>query len=168
METGPSADPSFKRESPEICLPGLLVFSGCSEQDANLAKQFWLRASMYPPIESQLVLTRGSSQRLPVAGTSKSLVSEKSSAQPLPLDHNKETSVFAKALQIQESEEKAKYLQKAKKRDEILQLLRKQREDRISKELISLPYKVKAKVPEAKHVSPELDKKEEEEVKALE
>ncbi|OBS71633.1 hypothetical protein A6R68_13790 [Neotoma lepida] len=137
METGSRSSPSCRKESHEICSPGLLVFTGCSEQDANLAKQFWLGASMYPPTESQLVLTRDSSQRLPVASHSKAHVRE-------------EVNVFAKVQKIQESEEKAKYLQKAKKRDEILQLLRKQREERISKELISLPYKPKAKVPEAK------------------
>ncbi|CAH6867505.1 4833427G06Rik [Phodopus roborovskii] len=137
METGHRSSPSCEKESHEICSPGLLVFTGCSEQDANLAKQFWLGASMYPPTESQLVLTRDSSQRLPVARHSKALVRE-------------EVNVFAKVQKIQESEEKAMYLQKAKKRDEILQLLRKQREERISKESISLPYKAKAKVPEAK------------------
>ncbi|XP_010608972.1 UPF0722 protein C11orf88 homolog isoform X2 [Fukomys damarensis] len=133
METGPCSDLSCRTEYHEICHPGLLVFAGCSEQDANLAKQFWLRASMYPTNESQLVLTRGSSQRLPVAGNSKSVVS-------------KNADVIAEALKIQESEEKVKYLQKAKKRDEILQLLRKQREERILKEFISLPYKHMDKV----------------------
>lgn len=67
METGPSEEPSGRKESQEICPPGLLVFAGSSEQDANLAKQFWISASMYPPSESQLVLRRDSSQRLPVA-----------------------------------------------------------------------------------------------------
>lgn len=76
METRrPRGCPRGGKESQEICSPGLLVFTGCSEQDANLAKQFWLGASMYPTTESQLVLTRGSSQRLPVARNSKVLVS---------------------------------------------------------------------------------------------
>lgn len=75
METGPRNSPSSGKESQEICSPGLLVFTGCSEQDASLAKQFWLGASMYPPTESQLVLTRDSSQRLPVAKNSKVQVS---------------------------------------------------------------------------------------------
>lgn len=74
METGPSSAPSSGKESHAICSPGLLVFAGCSEQDANLAKQFWLGASMYPTNESQLVLSRGSSQRLPVARPAKSSV----------------------------------------------------------------------------------------------
>ncbi|XP_051012394.1 cilia- and flagella-associated protein HOATZ isoform X2 [Acomys russatus] len=112
METGPRESISCEeKESHEICSPGLLVFTGCSEQDANLAKQFWLGASMYPTTESQLVLTRGRSQRLPVARHSKPLVSEKNPVQPLPVDENKEAT--AKVQKIQESEEKAKYLQKA-------------------------------------------------------
>ncbi|KAM4848226.1 cilia- and flagella-associated protein HOATZ [Urocitellus parryii] len=154
METGPCSSSSSGKESHEICSPGLLVFAGCSEQDANLAKQFWLGASMYPTNESQLVLSRGSSQRLPVARPTKNSVAE-------------DTDFIANTLRIQESEEKMKYLQKAKKRDEILQLLRKQREERITKELISLPYKPKPKEHKAKEEVSETDKEDQEEVKAL-
>ncbi|XP_050613703.1 cilia- and flagella-associated protein HOATZ isoform X5 [Macaca thibetana thibetana] len=173
METGPSEEPSGRKESQEICPPGLLVFAGSSEQDANLAKQFWISASMYPPSESQLVLRRDSSQRLPVARRRRSRGSENShSSQSSHLvSNNKNRNIFAEALKIQESEEKVKYLQKAKTREEILQLLRKQREERISvrpiKELISLPYKPKAKEHEAKKVVSESDKEDQEEVKAL-
>ncbi|XP_023389530.1 UPF0722 protein C11orf88 homolog [Pteropus vampyrus] len=166
METRPIASPSSGKESCEICPQGLMVFTGSSEQDANLAKQFWIAASMYPPNESQLVLSRGSSQRLPVAGSFKSNAPEKSYLQSF-LKKNKGTDVIAENLKIHESEEKEKYLQKAKRRDEILQLLRKQREERISKELISLPYKPKTKVHKAKKVIPESDKEDQEEVKAL-
>ncbi|KAF6332625.1 hypothetical protein mRhiFer1_001679 [Rhinolophus ferrumequinum] len=167
METGPSASPSNGKESSEICPQGLLVFTGSSEEDTNLAKQFWIRASMYPPNETQLVLSRGSTQRLPVARSSKSSVPVKRYLQSFFLEKNKGTDVLAETLKIQESEEKEKYLQKATRRDEILQLLRKQREERISKELVSLPYKPKAKVHKAKKVIPESDKEDQEEVKGL-
>ncbi|XP_045412585.1 cilia- and flagella-associated protein HOATZ isoform X2 [Lemur catta] len=176
METGPEetgGGPGCRKESHEVCPPGVLVFAGSSEQDANLAKQFWISASMYPPNESQLVLSRGSCQRLPVAvaaavaGPSKSSVSEKNQSHSFCLEDDKARDVIAKALKIQKSEEKEKYLQKAKTREEILQLLRKQREERISKELISLPYKPKAKEPKAKKVISESDKEDQEEVKAL-
>nr|XP_012605058.1 UPF0722 protein C11orf88 homolog isoform X2 [Microcebus murinus] len=167
METGPSGGPGGPEESHEVCSPGLLVFAGSLEQDVNLAKQFWISASMYPTNESQLVLCGSSSQRLPVTGTSKSNVSDKNQPQSFRLEDGKEKDFIAEVIKIQKSEEKEKYLQKAKTREEILQLLRKQREERISKELISLPYKPKAKVPKAKKVILESDKEEQEEVKAL-
>ncbi|XP_053526448.1 cilia- and flagella-associated protein HOATZ isoform X1 [Artibeus jamaicensis] len=182
METKPRASPSSGKEAYEICPQGLLVFSGSSEQDMNLAKQFWITASMYPPNESQLV-SGGSTQRLPVAGVSKTSEAEKSYLQSSFLEKNskyqvlclqhpdseilqkmdKATDDIAETLKI---EEKEKYLQKAKRRDEILQLLRKQREERILKELVSLPHKPKTKVHKAKKLIPESNK-EQEEVKAL-
>ncbi|XP_019570887.1 cilia- and flagella-associated protein HOATZ isoform X3 [Rhinolophus sinicus] len=122
---------------------------------------------MYPPNESQLVLSRGSTQRLPVARSSKSSAHVKRYLQSFFLEKNKGTDVITETLKIQESEEKEKYLRKATRRDEILQLLRKQREERISKELVSLPYKPKAKVHKAKKVIPESDKEDQEEVKGL-
>ncbi|KAI5271326.1 cilia- and flagella-associated protein HOATZ [Manis pentadactyla] len=167
MDTRPSSNPSSPRKSCVICHQGLLVFAGSSERDANLAKQFWMAASMYPHQESQLVLLRGSSQRLPVARSFRSSMPEKSYFQSYPLEKTKSTNVIAETPTIQESEEKKKYLQKVKRRDEILQLLRKQREERISKELISLPYKPKTKVHKAKNMISESDKEDQEDVKAL-
>ncbi|EPQ01922.1 hypothetical protein D623_10006587 [Myotis brandtii] len=133
METRPGVGPSPGKKSCEIYPQGLLVFSGSSEKDTSLAKQFWITASMYPPNESQLVLSGSSSQRLPVARSSKSSTIEG-------------TDAIDETLKM---EEKKKYLEKAKRRDEILQLLKKQREERISKELVSLPYKPKSKVCKA-------------------
>ncbi|KAM9660438.1 cilia- and flagella-associated protein HOATZ [Trichechus inunguis] len=166
METGPRGTPSSLKESDEISPHGPLVFAGSSEQDVNLAKQFWISASLYPPNESQLVLSRDSRQRLPVARPSGCSVAEKCHFQRSPPENNKGTEV-EEVLKIQESEEKLKYLQKAKKRDEILQLLRKQREERIMKEMISLRCRRKAKVHEAKKVISDSEKQDQEEVKAL-
>ncbi|MXQ90242.1 hypothetical protein E5288_WYG002004 [Bos mutus] len=78
METRPSSSLSSPEESCEAFPQGLLVFTGSSDRDANLAKQFWIGASMYPHNESQLVLSRGSSQRLPVARPSRSSAPESS------------------------------------------------------------------------------------------
>ncbi|XP_005689485.2 PREDICTED: UPF0722 protein C11orf88 homolog [Capra hircus] len=167
METRPSSSLSSPEESCEAFPQGLLVFTGSSDRDANLAKQFWIGASMYPHNESQLVLSRGSSQRLPVARPSKSSAQEKTYFQPFSLEESKSRDVTAETLKTQESKEKKKYLQKAKKRDEIIQLLRKQREERILKELISLPHKPKGKVHKAKKVISKSDKEDQEEVKAL-
>nr|KAF6437072.1 hypothetical protein HJG59_001673 [Molossus molossus] len=122
---------------------------------------------MYPPKESQLVLSGCSSRRLPMAPSSKSSAPERSYMQSF-LEENKGTAVIVETLKI---EEKKMYLQKAKRRVEILQLLRKQREERISvrliKELVSLPYKPKSKVYKAKKVIPESNEEDQEEVKAL-
>uniref|UniRef100_A0A452SJ78 Cilia- and flagella-associated protein HOATZ n=1 Tax=Ursus americanus TaxID=9643 RepID=A0A452SJ78_URSAM len=154
METGAGGRLPSHKESVEICPQGLLVFTGTSAQDANLAKQFWIAASMYPTNESQLVLSRGSSQRLPVARPSRRGPPET-------------TGVTAETIKIQESEEKKKYLQKAKKRDEILQLLRKQREERISVRLIEFcVFKLIHLTADRKVIS-ESDKEDQEEVKAL-
>nr|XP_008525466.1 PREDICTED: UPF0722 protein C11orf88 homolog [Equus przewalskii] len=112
METRPSSSPSSGQEPPETCPQGLLVFAGSSEKDANLAKQFWIAASMYPPNESQLVLSRGSSQRLPVAGCPKSSGLGKNYSQPLFPKQSKSIDPVAETLKIQESKEKEKYLQK--------------------------------------------------------
>nr|XP_060160339.1 cilia- and flagella-associated protein HOATZ [Globicephala melas] len=147
METRPSNGLSSRKESCETHPQGLLVFTGSSDRDANLAKQFWIGASMYPPNESQLVLSRGSSQRLRVARPSRGSVLEKIYFQPFFLEKSKKRDVTAETLKIQESEEKKKYLQK--------------------KELVSLPYKPKAKVHKAKKVISESDKEDQEEVKAL-
>ncbi|XP_029812892.1 UPF0722 protein C11orf88 homolog isoform X2 [Suricata suricatta] len=168
METTPAGGRPSPTEAVEICPQGLLVFTGSSEKDSNLAKQFWITSSMYPTNESQLVMSRGSRQRLPVARVSKGgSGSEKICFRPCFIEKNKSPDVTAETPRTQGSEEKEKYLQKAKRRDEILQLLRKQREERISKELISLPYKPKAKEHRAKKVTPESDKEDQEGVKAL-
>ncbi|CAK6448786.1 unnamed protein product [Pipistrellus nathusii] len=162
MEARRSICPSHGKKPCDTCPHGLLVFTGSSEKDTSLAKQFWVTASLYPPKESQLL---GSScQRLRMARPSKSSVTEKSYLQSLLLEKNKETDTIDETLKM---EEKKKYLEKAKKRDEILQLLKKQREERISKELISLPYKPKSKVYKEKKVIPESNKEDQEEVKAL-
>ncbi|KAF3823560.1 hypothetical protein GH733_007028 [Mirounga leonina] len=134
METRAGGRLPSHKESVEICPQGLLVFTGTSEQDSNLAKQFWVAASMYPTNESQLVLSRGSSQRLPVARPSRRRPPET-------------TDITAETIKIQESEEKKKYLQK--------------------KEVVSLPYKPKAKGHKAKKVTSESEKEDQEEVKAL-
>ncbi|XP_041628937.1 cilia- and flagella-associated protein HOATZ [Vulpes lagopus] len=112
METRAGGGLPSHQESVEICPQGLLVFAGSSEQDSNLAKQFWIAASLYPTNESQLVLPRGSSQRLRVARPSRPPGHEKVYLQPFSLEKNKNTDVTAETIKIQESEEKEKYLQK--------------------------------------------------------
>ncbi|XP_006834028.1 PREDICTED: UPF0722 protein C11orf88 homolog [Chrysochloris asiatica] len=97
METQVRENLCRQKESNESFQHGPLVFAGSSEQDINLAKQFWFSASLYPHNESQLVLLRGSRQ--PVTRPSGGGVSESIRVE--------------EALKIQESEEKLKYLQKS-------------------------------------------------------
>ncbi|XP_048471347.1 cilia- and flagella-associated protein HOATZ [Rhincodon typus] len=62
-----------------------------------------------------------------------------------------------------EAEEKARLLEKAKKREEILELINKQREERIRKELLALPYKPKRMTQSApKPACPEISNEAEE------
>ncbi|XP_029812893.1 UPF0722 protein C11orf88 homolog isoform X3 [Suricata suricatta] len=113
METTPAGGRPSPTEAVEICPQGLLVFTGSSEKDSNLAKQFWITSSMYPTNESQLVMSRGSRQRLPVARVSKGgSGSEKICFRPCFIEKNKSPDVTAETPRTQGSEEKEKYLQK--------------------------------------------------------
>ncbi|XP_074072750.1 cilia- and flagella-associated protein HOATZ isoform X2 [Macrotis lagotis] len=125
--------------------PGPLIFTGSSEKDKALAKQFWVSATMNPHPESQLV-SSSTQQRLPVAQASRPTVAERS----FNTEDYKVEQFLEKNRRALEAEEKEKYLQKAKRREEILNLLRKQREERIEKELVFLLHKPKVKVPKKK------------------
>ncbi|XP_025063418.1 UPF0722 protein C11orf88 homolog [Alligator sinensis] len=71
------------------------------------------------------------------------------------------------AQKAQKAEEKEKYLQKAKRRDEILALLRKQREERITKELIARLHKPKTRAGQERAMASDSDVNDQETVKAL-
>ncbi|XP_068936692.1 cilia- and flagella-associated protein HOATZ isoform X2 [Petaurus breviceps papuanus] len=122
--------------------PGLLVFTGSSEEDVALAKQFWVSATMHPHPESRLV-SNSTEQRLPIARATGPSVTERS----FKTRDYKTEQLLEKNRKAQEAEQKERYFQKAKKREEILNLLRKQREERIEKELVSFLHKPKVKVP---------------------
>lgn len=81
METRPGSSLSSPEESCEAFPQGLLVFTGSSDRDANLAKQFWIGASMCPHNESQLVLSpEQQPASAPVARPSKSSAQGESSS----------------------------------------------------------------------------------------
>ncbi|XP_072343841.1 cilia- and flagella-associated protein HOATZ [Scyliorhinus torazame] len=66
------------------------------------------------------------------------------------------------------ADEKARLLEKAKKREEILELIQKQREARIRKELLALPYKPKTMMQSVpKPACPESNSEAEETYQAL-
>ncbi|XP_041634347.1 cilia- and flagella-associated protein HOATZ [Cheilinus undulatus] len=112
------------------------VFEGSSPEDISHAKHFWSSQSLQPPLESRLV-SADIRQRLPV---SRPRVS--STAGPrLP---SSEPPLSVQALR-QRQEERRRYEAMADQRKEILALLRRQRELRIQKELVSEGFKPKTK-----------------------
>ncbi|XP_062450385.1 cilia- and flagella-associated protein HOATZ [Rhea pennata] len=119
---------------------GTLVFAGSGPADVAAARAFWSSAALPPPLESRL-------------GPAAPCQSERES-------------IF-EAHNVQKAEENEKYFQQAKKREEILALLRKQREERIAKELISHPYKPKTKTDQLRGKVSDSDLMDQEAVKAL-
>ncbi|XP_016151378.1 UPF0722 protein C11orf88 homolog [Sinocyclocheilus grahami] len=98
------------------------VFDGASQEDVAYAKVFWSSLSLQPPIESRLV-SADIRQRLNVAKTPNysALQHEELMSQPVEGSYGsliKEESI-------------------AKKRDQIIALLKKQRDERIKREMIS-------------------------------
>ncbi|XP_060719268.1 cilia- and flagella-associated protein HOATZ isoform X2 [Tachysurus vachellii] len=105
------------------------VFEGSSEEDVAHAKVFWSSLCLQPPIESSLVSV-DITQRLKVSKDPQRRICDNVCKQP-PWSRNDE--LLQKAYQLQMQDEKQRYLEMAKKRDKIMALLKKQREDRIKK-----------------------------------
>ncbi|XP_039681094.1 cilia- and flagella-associated protein HOATZ [Perca fluviatilis] len=110
------------------------VFDGSSPEDVSHARQLWSSLSLLPPLESRLV-SADIRQRLPVSRTqrSSSVIISKHPAVPQPPSS-------VPALR-QRREERQRYVAMADQRREILALLRRQREQRIQKEMISVDFK---------------------------
>ncbi|XP_048418406.1 cilia- and flagella-associated protein HOATZ isoform X2 [Stegostoma tigrinum] len=153
LEPGPEAD---DRSS-------YTVFTGSSAEDVAYAKVFWSSLSLQPPLESRLV-SGDIKQRLKVArapGISRCAV-QCCHCQPTEEDIKSKQLLIEAHMQL-EAEEKARLLEKAKKREEILELINKQREERIRKELLALPYKPKRMTQSApKPACPEISNEAEE------
>ncbi|KAM9440458.1 cilia- and flagella-associated protein HOATZ isoform 1-T1 [Clarias gariepinus] len=113
------------------------VFEGSSLEDVAHAKVFWSSLYLQPPIESSLVSV-DVSQRLKVAKDPQCKPSNNLPKQPPWFNSN---GILQKAYQLQMQDEKQRYLKMAKRHDEILNLLKKQREDRIKKEMVSRLHK---------------------------
>ncbi|KAM6295724.1 cilia- and flagella-associated protein HOATZ [Aegotheles albertisi] len=124
---------------------GPLVFDGSSPANVGFARTFWTSALLPPPLESSL-------------GPATVRQSEKKSEKERLLE----------AQRTEKMKATEKYLQQAKKREEILALLRKQREERIAKELISHPHRPKIKSDQmSRRKVSEADLVDQEAVKAL-
>ncbi|XP_067471685.1 cilia- and flagella-associated protein HOATZ [Thunnus thynnus] len=111
------------------------VFDGSSPEDVSHARQLWSSLSLLPLQESRLV-SADIHQRLPVSRPQPSSNGPNPSAPQPP-------SVPAAR---QRQEERRRYLSMADQRREILALLRRQREQRIQKELLSVAFKPKMKI----------------------
>lgn len=111
------------------------VFDGSSPEDVSHARQLWSSLSLLPPLESRLV-SADIRQRLPVSRP------QRASTAAAPRHFVPEPSVPALR---QRQEERRRYAAMADQRREILALLRRQREQRIHRELISVPFKPKVK-----------------------
>lgn len=125
------ADPPEQEELHQL----FMVFEGSSPEDVSHARQLWSSLSLLPPLESRLV-SADIRQRLPVSRPQRSSAS--AAAGPAPELHS------VPDLR-QRQEERQRYAAMGDQRKEILALLRRQREQRIQKELLSVAFKPKGK-----------------------
>ncbi|XP_071969333.1 cilia- and flagella-associated protein HOATZ [Engystomops pustulosus] len=136
------------------------VFAGSGEHDVMCSKIFWSSISLQPPLESRLV-SGDVQQRLRAAGEDK----PRWNYTQKELEDLKTEYFLLEAQRVQEMEQRSIYMQKAKRREEIIALLKKQREDRIKKELVSLGQKPNIRVEDQRLHAP--DTEEMEDIKAV-
>ncbi|XP_053545803.1 cilia- and flagella-associated protein HOATZ [Bombina bombina] len=129
-------------EAPGKLGTGYTVFAGSSERDVLCCKMFWKSVTLQPPLESRLV-SGDMEQRLKAAGSPKLQRNEKADTYQHLLEGIKTECCLLEAQKEQYEEQRARYLQKAKRREDILELLKKQREERIKKEAVAQPFKPK-------------------------
>lgn len=110
------------------------VFDGSSPEDVSHARRLWSSLSLLPPLESRLV-SADIRQRLPVSRPQRSGASAAKAGA---------AEALGEPCLRQRQEERRRYAAMAEQRREILALLRRQREQRIQRELVSAPFKPKA------------------------
>ncbi|XP_062391525.1 cilia- and flagella-associated protein HOATZ isoform X2 [Sardina pilchardus] len=99
------------------------IFVGSSPEDVSYATTFWNSLALQPPIESRLV-SADISQRLKVAKDP----SIKTAPRP---GASRNDAIFEKVSEQRTEEDRQKYKDMAKRRDQIMVLLKKQREERV-------------------------------------
>ncbi|XP_075377308.1 cilia- and flagella-associated protein HOATZ [Mycteria americana] len=131
---------------------GPLVFAGSSSANVGFAHIFWTSAVLPPLLEPCLGPTtlrcEGTLRRkgpCPMDGGSRSTCSFASHLSYLESEKNSEKERLSEAQSMEKTKVKEKSLQQARRREEILAFLMKQREERIAKELISHLHKPKIK-----------------------
>ncbi|XP_047427577.1 cilia- and flagella-associated protein HOATZ [Mugil cephalus] len=115
------------------------VFDGSSPEDVSHARRLWSSLSLLPPLESRLV-SADIHQRLPVSRPQRSSTAAVPGSKPFAPEPPSVPSLR------QRQEERQRYVTMADQRKEILALLRRQREQRIQKELLSVAFKPKVEV----------------------
>lgn len=105
-----------------------IVFDGSSPAEMSHARQLWSSVVLLPPVEYRLVLA-DIRQKLPVSRPQR--------AAPKPPTTEPATAAALK----QRREERQRYAAMADRRRESLALLRRQREQRIQRELVSVAFK---------------------------
>ncbi|XP_075694905.1 cilia- and flagella-associated protein HOATZ isoform X2 [Rhinoderma darwinii] len=138
------------------------VFAGSSEHDVMCSKIFWNSVTLQPPLESRLV-SGDVEQRLRAAGEAKNLTRKNYTQQELK---DLKTDYFLlEAQRVQDIEQRSIYMHKAKRREEIIALLKKQREDCIKKDLVSFGHKLSNQMEEQRLTT--LDIEEMEDIRAV-
>ncbi|XP_042327509.1 cilia- and flagella-associated protein HOATZ isoform X2 [Sceloporus undulatus] len=147
-----------------------LVFAGSSEKDVALAKTFWNSVTLQPPLESRLsprrysILSCGSSSGSRRGSTANTPRKNDISARPSL--NKREEEKIQEATEAERSDLKEQYLKKAKKREDILSLLKKQREERI-RESLSHQNRTRTNSQESEEQLSASDHEDRESVKAL-
>uniref|UniRef100_A0AAZ3Q7W9 Cilia- and flagella-associated protein HOATZ n=1 Tax=Oncorhynchus tshawytscha TaxID=74940 RepID=A0AAZ3Q7W9_ONCTS len=147
------------------------VFDGSSPEDVSHAKQLWTSLSLLPPLESRLVnadirqrlpIARTNHETLLVVGKVKLartnhetllVVDTNAALKPSSSDHRERLQEVRHQKQRQEDrlqevrhqkqrqEERQRYMDMARRREDIINMLHQQRQKRIQRETVSLLYK---------------------------
>ncbi|XP_053223391.1 cilia- and flagella-associated protein HOATZ isoform X1 [Podarcis raffonei] len=165
-----TADAAAMASPTPLPSPAFLAFTGSCEQDVTLAKSFWNSVTLQPPLESRLGPRRDSASCSSSRKGSRSEASSGTSLQiPRTPDNKKEDDKSTDNSVAGEIDLKEQHIKKSKKREEIIALLKKQREERIAKEMVSDPHKPKTRPRESeiKKKVPDSDLEDKESVSAL-
>nr|XP_004227381.1 UPF0722 protein C11orf88 homolog [Ciona intestinalis] len=112
-------------------VPHLMSFSGSSPEDVEHAKSFWRSLNLHPPLESRLV-SADIRQRLKVA-----TVRPKNDELAVECLASENERFMKQAHELEKADERIKYRALAQQREQVLNLLYRQRAQRMAKEMIS-------------------------------
>lgn len=136
--------------APELENPAdsFIVFDGSSPAEVSHSRQLWSSMFLLPPLESRLV-SADIRQRLPVSRPQRAAAKPSTPEPPTGPDLR------------QRREERQRYASMADRRTEILALLRRQREQRIQRELVSAAFKPNMRPEKEMPKAPDCDQDKE-------